>query len=181
MNHTELSGSSTANQLQALEVGMKEIMKRIDQMALSTNQQPQVEIPRNLVGQTRNDLESLAQVMYDGSKQQAFMQAHSLLKPLHGNEGHSKIQAYFNTFESMTRGWSSQRQADLLAPHLESQAQLAYESLGPTQRRDYDLIKDVILQSNADSSSFLASIYGAIGRGHTSQDAQPDPSNGKHS
>jgi len=43
---------------------------------------------------------SFAQLLYEGTKQQAFMQAHSQLKPLYGNEGRSKVEAYFRTFDA---------------------------------------------------------------------------------
>ena len=165
LTQAETLGSSTADQIKLLEDKMaelgisqvafqREVMKRLDQMAPSHNQRqhnPPTPFP---VEQTRNDAENLAQLFYEGSKQQAFMQAHSLLKPLREDEGLSRIQSYFQTFESMTRNWSSQRQADLLVPHLEDQARQAYESLGPSQRRDYDTIKESILHSNANSSSY---------------------------
>jgi hypothetical protein len=132
----DLSGSSTASQIQGIEARMRnqenqfeqklgalqnEMMKRFDQLALSlsTNQLP-VQTGQSgpePVAQSRYEPESIAHLLYEGSKQQAFMQAHSQLKPLYGNEGRSKVEAYFRTFESMTRAWSSQRQADLIAPH----------------------------------------------------------------
>ena len=164
------TGSSSVNQLKTLEEKMKkmevsqgmfqeEIRKTLNSMAQSLQPRQHISpslstrLPQASVEQTRNP-DIYAQLLYEGSKQQAFMQAHALLKPLHGNEGRSKIESYFRTFEAMTRGWSSERQADLLTPHLESQARLAYESLGANQQLDYDTIKEAIIHGRANTSSF---------------------------
>ena len=146
------------------------ILNRLNQMTLSHSQaQPGAQnatVPKN--AQTTVPQVEIGQefsLLYEGAKQQSFMQAHSLMKPLYGNEGRSKVESYFRMFESMTHGWGSRRQANLLAPHLEGQARLSWESLGIDQQQDYDTIKHTILNSTANTSSLRAKAQSELMRG----------------
>lgn len=81
------------------------------------------------------------------------MQATTLLKSLYGNEGRTKVTAYFRHFESITYNWSDRRRAYLIADHLEGDAQNTFESLGPAQQESYEMIKAAILTSSANAYS----------------------------
>jgi hypothetical protein len=83
---------------------------------------------------------------------------------LYGDEGPSRIAAYFRNFENITAGWDSYSKASLIASRLQNQARLLFDALGEDEQMSYERVKDSVLNGGASADSLRAKALSQLSR-----------------
>lgn len=96
----------------------------------------------------RDEFMMLMRAVIQTSEGTQFAQLQTSLQKLSGTEGRSKVKAYFDSFEAVTVGWSSERRAILLSTKLVGQARVIFDGLPDCYQHDYFRIKSAISQNN---------------------------------
>ena len=98
------------------------------------------------------------------TQQGHYLTVMSSLSILHGDEGPSRIAAYFRNFENITAGWDSYFKANLIATRLQGQARLLYDALGEDEQMSYEIVKDSVLNGGASADSLRAQALSQLSR-----------------
>jgi len=99
------------------------------------------------------------------TRQGQYFSTMNSLATIYGDEGRSKIESYFRTFECMTAGWDEYTKATLLASKLQNQARLLYDSLSKNEQVSFERVKEVIMSGGANANSLRAKAQSQLTRG----------------
>jgi len=101
------------------------------------------------------------------------------LSLLYGDEGPSRIETYFRTFESVTAVWDDYTRANLIASRLQGQAKLLYDALSRDEPTSYERVRNTILSGGASANSLRAKAQSQLSRGLTQEHNETFMSFGK--
>lgn len=108
-----------------------------------------------VVDPVENSTESSTQMLHY-QKNLYFLQITNSIPVLSGKNNSVFLESYFQKFELVTKGFSIKEKADILATKLEDRFWIIYKNLSQTDKMDYFVIKNKILNSCSSSSKIIS-------------------------